>query len=478
MNAWQPRLMQSLLALDGPSGSVQDLLGWIARRTREVVVRIAPVPFRDLEQWGFDPGTGNLRHASGKFFSIEGVQVLTDDGRTREWTQPIINQPEIGILGVLAREIDGVLCFLMQAKIEPGNVNPVQVSPTLQATRSNYSQVHKGRQPLYLDYFRQADPARIVLDQLQSEQGARFLRKRNRNIILQADETPPPHEDFRWMTLGQIKALMGLDNLVNMDARTVFSGLRYVDARDPGATAGGGLAGGGEGLGAFGRDLLASEMALSGAGTIDDILFWLSELKSRYELQVERIPLKAVRDWQVTDTEIVRGDRRFFRVLGVRVSIESREVRSWCQPIVEPMQEGICAFVIQKIGGIYHFLVQAKIECGNFDVVEMAPTVQCLTGDYNNPHVAKPPFLEYVLNAAGRQVIFDTKQSEEGGRFYHEQNRNLLVEVGDSFPARIPPNYQWLTLGQIKEFLRFNNYLNIQARSLVAALDYRQRHGG
>jgi oxidase EvaA len=141
------------------------------------------------------------------------------------------------------------------------------------------------------------------------------------------------------------------------------------------------------------------------------------------------------------------------------------------------MQEGLCAFIVRKIQGVYHFLVQAKIECGNFDVVEMAPTVQCLTGDYRDPRVAKPPFFDYVLNARGRQVLFDTLQSEEGGRFYHEQNRNLVVEGDSSLPERLPENFNWLTLGQVKEFLRYNNYLNIQARSLIATLDYRQSHG-
>ena len=31
-------------------------------------------------------------------------------------------------------------------------------------------------------------------------------------------------------------------------------------------------------------------------------------------------------------------------------------------------------FLVKKINGIYHFLVQAKLECGNFDIVELAPT--------------------------------------------------------------------------------------------------------
>lgn len=117
----------------------------------------------------------------------------------------------------------------MQAKIEPGNVNCVQISPTLQATKSNYSQIHKGKQPLYLDYFVNASPDQIILDQLQSEQGARFLRKRNRNIIIKVEEDVEEHDDFRWMTLGQIKELMRYDNMVNMDTRTVLSGLKISD---------------------------------------------------------------------------------------------------------------------------------------------------------------------------------------------------------------------------------------------------------
>lgn len=69
------------------------------------------------------------------------------------WDQPIINQPEIGFLGFIVKKIQGVYHFLMQAKIEPGNLNVVQLSPTLQATRSNYTRVHKGAIPKYLEYF-------------------------------------------------------------------------------------------------------------------------------------------------------------------------------------------------------------------------------------------------------------------------------------------------------------------------------------
>jgi oxidase EvaA len=203
-----------------------------------------------------------------------------------------------------------------------------------------------------------------------------------------------------------------------------------------------------------------------------DHLSWLTNLKAKYDLFVNFYPINDIQDWRKTDMEIVRDDKKFFRIIGVNVTISNREVSSWCQPLVEPMQQGLCAFIIRKINGVYHFLVQAKLECGNFDVLELAPTVQCLTGNIPVIVEHQPDFYQYIINAKKEQIVFDTLQSEEGGRFYKEQNRNLIVEVGDDFPLDLPERYTWMTLRQIYKFLRFNNYLNIQARSLIAALNY------
>ena len=135
--------------------------------------------------------------------------------------------------------------------------------------------------------------------------------------------------------------------------------------------------------------------------------------------------------------EIVHRDRRYFRVLGVEVTIENREVQSWCQPLVEPMQEGLCAFIVRRIGGVLHLLVQAKVECGNFDVVEMAPTVQCLTGDYRTAGGHTPRFLEYVLEAAKERIVFDTRQSpREMMRWLKDGGMLGVLMDTDSFRVR------------------------------------------
>ena len=362
--------------------------------------------------------------------------------------------------------------FLVQAKIEPGNINIVQISPTLQATRSNYSQIHKGKRPRYLEYFNGEKKVILLIDQLQSEQGARFLRKRNRNIIVElpAEEDIEAHEDFKWMTIGQIKELIQQDNIVNMDTRTVLSGISYggystssleVKSLFPSTT---------EPSWPMLKSALNSESALN---NFRDILSWITNLKSTYDLFVDRIPMNKVSQWSHQDGVIERVDKKYFSIIGVNVSIGNREVVSWDQPMVKPSQEGLVAFIVRQIDGVYHFLVQAKLEAGNFDIIELAPTVQCLTGNYRTGHNEySVPYINEILSAKKNSILFDVMQSEEGGRFFNEQNRNMIVDVGNDFPLKVNENYYWMTLNQLLRLIEFNNYLNIASRSLISAIKF------
>lgn len=460
------KFLRSAVTEENPFMTTSDCLEWLEDRRRQTHIQIEQIPFAGLRRWYFDKDSGNLCHESGGFFSIEGAYIKTNYGFVHEWSQPIINQPEIGILGIIAKEINGILYFLMQAKIEPGNINYVQLSPTLQATKSNYTKIHKGKPPEHLEHFIDKSRSRVLLDQLQSEQGARFLKKRNRNIIIEINEDIPLKDNFCWLTLGQIIRLMEYDNVVNMDTRTVMSGIQfgspdlkqieiYQKERSE-----------------FQPEILTSMFdSTRTQNTTDEIISWITGLKTRYELNVERIPLNLVKGWLKDDYAIYHETKNYFSVIAVLVEIGSREVTSWTQPLIKAAQEGIIAFLIRKINGVYHFLVQAKVEAGNFDILEMSPTVQCITGNYRSaPPEERPPFLDYVLNAKPEQIKYSTYQSEEGGRFYREQNKNLIIEVDDSFPADIPDNYIWMTLNQLKQFIKYNNYLNIQARSLLASI--------
>lgn len=449
-----------------PLNDSSIVLKWIRDQNNKVKVSVEKILFDELINWSFCKKNHNLKHNTGRFFSIDGINVKTNSGLNHNWDQPIINQPEIGFLGFITKEFKGVLHFLIQAKIEPGNINYVQLSPTLQATKSNYSQVHKGKEPAFINYFKNAKPNQILLDQLQSEQGSRFLKKRNRNIIIKIDEEIPINDNFKWLTLAQIKELMSVDNLVNMDTRTVISGITFDNLNKTKLHT----------LDKSYSSAMASKIIQSifskrqSLHTFDEIISFITRTKVKYEINITRIPLNNLTDWNIDIDSISHVDKKYFQVIAAKITIGNREVTTWTQPMIEPLQEGLCAFVCKEINGVLHFAVQAKLECGNFDIIEFAPTVQCLTGNYKDTPKNSLPFLDYILNIPDSQIIIDTYQSEEGGRFYREQNRNMIVFAGDELGTELPQNYIWMTLYQLQEFIKFNNYINIQARSLIAAL--------
>lgn len=462
---------KSALTSTGHEGELDDVLKWIARQNQAVSVSVETMPIADLAHWEINQSTGSLCHDSGHFFSIDGIRVRTNSGSIPVWDQPIINQPEIGYLGIISKKIDGALHFLLQAKVEPGNISCVQLSPTLQATRSNYSQVHGGVKPLYLEYFQKVESSNILLDQLQSEQGARFLIKRNRNMIIYVADDVQKHENFIWLTLYQIKKLMQYDNLINMDTRTIVSGIQYGNANQQSAEMIQFLIS--HNAGSINKNSIASSvLGLDGStNNLTNIFHFLTKIKSKFDLSVEKIPLNQVKDWHISKNEIFRDDGKYFKIIGVNVAIGNREVITWQQPMVKPSQIGICGFVGKLINGTLHFIVQGKVECGNRDIIEFAPTVQCLIGNYRDPDSNPVPFLDYLLNASEESIIHDSLQSEEGGRFYHEQNHNRIVLADASFSENLPDNYIWMTLSQLNFFNRFNNYVNIQARSLLASIE-------
>lgn len=201
----------------------------------------------------------------------------------------------------------------------------------------------------------------------------------------------------------------------------------------------------------------------------EDIISWFTNLKSNTELIVEKSDIKNLSDWMVKNSGIVHKDDKFFEVLALLSKIGNREVKEWTQPIIRQREHGIIGFIIKKINDVYHLLVQAKVETGNFDIYEMAPTVQCITGSYTKPEHSVN-YLEYFTQKNRYRIIYDSFQSEEGGRFYQEQNRNMVLLVDNDFPVQVNHRYIWMTFRQAKEFIKFNNYFNIEARSLITCI--------
>ncbi len=403
--------------------------------------KVKEIPFSKFDQWDFNTGQDYLEHSSGKFFRIEGIKVRTNFGALPTWEQPIINQPEIGILGILSKVFYNTRYFLMQAKMEPGNVNLLQLSPTTQATKSNFSRVHKGNAPDYLEYFLNRSKSTILIDQLQSEQGGRFLQKRNRNMVVDVKEDIEVLSNFFWLTMSDIKELLKIDNFVNMDARSVIATIPISRCTD------------------------------NGVYKAKELKSWYIDQKVHYELEIEKIPLSKLENWKIGEDSIYQNNR-YFSVIGVEVEAGTREVSSWTQPMLKDLNIGLIGLLRKNINGVDHYLMQAKVMPGNIDIIDLSPTITISNWKYfisngkTNPPL-RPRFYDSFIGTKRGKVLYDVNQSEEGGRFYHMQTRNMIVEINEYF--EIPENYKWMTRNQIMAFMELGMN-NIETRSLISTL--------
>lgn len=436
---------------------INKILSWVEERNQNLKVNIKKIPLSGCVKWFLDKETGFIRNETGSFFQIAGLQELDADGNILT-EQPILLQSEIGYLGIICKDFDGATHFLMQAKIEPGNVNKIQISPTIQATKSNFTQKHGGRKPAYLEYFVNAKKEQIIVDQIQSEQSSRFLGKRNRNIIIKVREEVEVLPSHMWMTLSQIKELMKIENLVNMDTRTVLSCLPLsLHAKEYWES--------------FGLDnnFLRNACIGDGKNYLPEIYRFINNYKMFEEREKKLVPLTALNSWRITDNEIVHKQKYPFKVIFCEIEIEGREVVKWDQPLFEAVGMAVFGLLRYQVEGIWYFVVKAIPEVGCFDKIELGPTVQQEAGaEEKEKDSMQDLFWQRYQERQG--VIFDTILSEEGGRFYHEQNHNVIIDVNKEEVGELPTGYFAVDYRTLNGLTQINNCLNIQLRNLLSVL--------
>jgi oxidase EvaA len=449
--------MTSWFCTDSESYPNSSLLDWIEHE-KCVEVQINRTKLTNGEFWFYDDVSGRIRNRYNSFFSIAGI-------KWGESEQPIIVQDEIGYLGIICKEIDGVIHFLMQAKIEPGNINKLQISPTLQATKSNFQQKHGGNKPAYLEYFKNAQNHEIIVDQIQSEQSSRFYKKRNRNIIIRVEDDIDTLPQFRWMTLGQIKRLMKIDNLINMDTRTVISCIPYTSLSESGNLS--------EIYLLFNnKALFRSIFEGNGDYQVPRLYNTVNDYKMFREDFPQLCRLDDLKHWVINDHGIFHKESYPFEVIYCDISIGNREVIHWKQPLFAAIGESLFGLLIRENGGVLQFLVRLTPEPGCFDGIEIGPTIQAKADEKANLIDPVQDIFNKYLNAANDGcILHDVMLSEEGGRFYHEQNRNIILKIPSEELRELPQGYFWLDYKTLLSLIQINNCLNIQLRNLISLLE-------
>ena len=182
--------------------------------------------------------------------------------------------------------------------------------------------------------------------------------------------------------------------------------------------------------------LVEHSMCTNVLNTYGEVVDWVEKIKRQFDTEIKEIPLENLRNWKVGTKKIEHSSGKFFEVLGFRVGSNSiREVEAgWDQPIIKEhgFDGGVLCLIRTYIEDLPHYLVQARFEPGNYDHIQLSPTLQATFSNLNQEHGgSKPPYSEFFEDYSKNQneYIFNEWLAEDGGKFYFKRNKGLVKQV-------------------------------------------------
>ncbi len=416
----------------------KQILKWLNQQRRKQLLIINKIDLFKLQKWVFNEK--KIYHESKRFFRIVGIKINSNFYKQKIWYQPIIVQNEIGILGIIKNIKTNK--YLLQAKVEPGNVNKIQISPTVQATKSNYSRIHRGKTIPYLEYFLKRNRNFSI----QTEQAFRYFNKKNSNVVSYVSKKIDISKKFRWFSKIEINNLLKKKNLINMDTLSVFSS--FINKKK-------------------------IDFPLNNK---KDILKWKNSLNQRFFLKNKIISLKLIRDWKFTKKKIYHRTNEYFSIIGIKVKTNEREINSWHQPIIQGSKMAFAGYLIKKFNNTNHFLCRYILKPGSKESTYTCSVNTSKLRNYkknkNLTDFQKKLISNYFVNSKV-ETLYDNILSDEGGRFYHSQIRYMACKLNKKQNIELPENYIWLSHNKVVDFIK-KQKIDIEARLLFGIVNFKE----
>ena len=415
----------------------KNVIKWLSNQRRRQLLSVKKKDLSKLTKWVY--GKKEIYHKSKKFFKIVGIRIHSNFYRKKKWDQPIIVQNEIGILGIIKNVKTNK--YLLQAKVEPGNVNKIQISPTVQATRSNYSRIHGGKTIPFLNYFKKKNKH----FSLQTEQAFRYYNKKNSNIVSYVSKKIDLDPKYRWFSKIEILDLLKKKNLINMDTLSVFSS--FIKKRK-------------------------IDFPLNNKKTI---IKWRNSLNKKYFLKNKIINLNLIKDWNLTKKKISHKTKNYFSVIGIKVKTNKREITSWSQPIVEGSKMSFVGYLIKKFKNTNHYLCRYILKPGSkVGTYTCSVNTSQFIGYKKSKDLTnfqKKLISKFFINS--KDKIYDNILSDEGGRFYHSQIKYMACKLNKDQEVELPESYIWLSQNQIIDLIH-QQKIDIEARLLFGIINFKE----
>jgi oxidase EvaA len=199
---------------------------------------------------------------------------------------------------------------------------------------------------------------------------------------------------------------------------------------------------------------------------------WLARLRAAVAIATEPVAIESLRNWVIEEDRIIERERDVgFCARQFLVVARQREVPSWDQPLIDSGTCGRVLLLCQLRDNVLQFLVGASYEIGFLEGVQLSATIVVPPGREDS---SLSPACSRLLDVAGSDpgstLIASCMQSEEGGRFYQDENRYEIVMLDAA--TLVPPSdeHQWMTLSQVMALKSVPGVLAIELRCVLVLL--------
>ena len=200
---------------------------------------------------------------------------------------------------------------------------------------------------------------------------------------------------------------------------------------------------------------------------------WYKKIKKNNKAVVQNVHLEKMKKWTYDKKKgtISHDSGEFFCIEGKRISKTKREVNNWDQPFIKQIgyKGGIIGLVRSVVKGVPHYLVDAKFEPGNYNDIQLSPSLQATYSNLNRVHLGNKPKVANKYFKKNFKTIRKFWVTEDGGRLFKKRNLHWIIQYNGKI--NLPgPTYKWLTLWELDKFIKMGYYVGPHLRSILSLI--------
>lgn len=198
---------------------------------------------------------------------------------------------------------------------------------------------------------------------------------------------------------------------------------------------------------------------------------WYEKIRKTNKAKITRVHLEKMKKWTYDKKKgVLKHDSgEFFHIEGKRITNSDREVKSWDQPFIKQVgyNGGIIGLVRANINGIPHYLVDAKFEPGNFNRIQISPSLQATYSNLDRVHLGLKPKVVKKYFSKNYKTIRKFWVTEDGGRLYLKRNLHWIIQYNGKInnPGK---TFKWLTLWEIDKLIKLGSVVGPHLRAILS----------